>query len=494
MTSQPTSLHKTKTAIRCTTLIFACSLFPLLGGCPPPPPRAWTVTGRILDGVTGDPLADAEITLCLMWAEGQCGGFDTARTESDGSFEVPRATQSWDISQSLLPVEAQVLVRTESLESLFTMPIEAGDATIISDTAGTVRLPDAQPEFTPRSDISLTIEESLEGVALGDIDGDGDQDIIISTFDYSEGPDKGFAITNISPGVFSDPVAFDIGDSTFLLRVGDVNADNRPDLISLLNNVDGSDVLVQLNDGQGGFATSSVVATDSLSLSDFDLADVDADGQVDLVAVGFTSDDVAVFINEDSTLPSPPASYSVGGIPYRVVASDVDLDGDMDLVTSTSLGIAVLFNDASGQFQLGDIREANSPGYWSLAMTDLDGDGDPDAVGTDFDGIVTYLNDGSGNFTQAATQDSARLFDFAVGDLDGDGIDDLVATDSDTALQNVILLLNDGTGLFQEVARLSTATGARAVTIGDLDGNATSDIIVISPFEKISIFLNPLTP
>lgn len=494
MRNQLTNSHQTRTATRCTILIFACSLFPLLGGCPPPRPRVWTVTGRILDGVMGDPIADAEIVLCLIWADGECDGEGFGRTESDGSFELPRVFQSWGISQTLIPIEARVLVRTESLETLFTVRIEPGNATIISDAAGTVRLPDAQPEFTPRSDISLTILESLEGVVLSDIDGDGDQDIIISTFDYFDGPDKGFAITNMSPGIFSDPVAFDIGDSTFLLRAFDVNGDNRPDLISLLNDVNGCDILIQLNDGQGAFATSSVVETDDLRLTDFDLADVNGDGLIDLVAVGYANDDVAVFINDGTAVFSPPLFYSVGARPNRLVASDVDLDGDVDLVTSTDRGIAVLFNDASGQFQAGDIRDGDIPLYWSLVVADMDGDGDPDIVSTNLDGLVFHRNDGNGTFALIATQDFPFFREIAVGDFDGDGVNDLVATVSEFSLQNLYLLLNDGTGLFQEALRLSTGRIARAVTVGDLDGNATSDVVVINGSETISIFLNPLAP
>ena len=129
-----------------------------------------------------------------------------------------------------------------------------------------------------------------------------------------------------------------------------------------------------------------------------------------------------------------------------------------------------------------------------MAVADLDGDGDPDIVGAHAAGIVTYLNDGDGGFLQAATQDFPGLYNIAVGDLDGDGTNDLVATNQGYALEDVCLLLNDGTGLFQEVSRLSTGTSVVALAVGDLDANAFLDVVAISRYEKITVFMDPLAP
>ena len=302
----------------------------------------------------------------------------------------------------------------------------------------------AQDQFAPLGPGLPASNDNGLSTVLGDIDGDGDLDLVVGT--------KGYLI----------------------------GAQNR----------------LYLNNGNGGFVdvTASHLPSTLDRSSALALGDVDGDGDLDLVVgngdYGAGSQNRLYLNNGNGVFTDVTASHMPIAIDSTdsVALGDVDGDGDQDLVVG-NWGQNRLYLNSGGTFS--DATATNLPidtDYTdSVALGDVDGDGDLDLVcGNSYDHQDRlYLNDGAGGYTDvSATAMPALGFptsSLALGDVDGDGdLDIMTATE---AFQTPIcnwdrLLINDGSGGFTWTARLPPIHRcSTAVALGDVDGDGDLDAV-----------------
>lgn len=300
------------------------------------------------------------------------------------------------------------------------------------------------------------LTEYTTGVALGDVDGDGDLDALFGNYDeMSKGWGQNQLHINDGSGCFIDtPVQIPSGsDNTTSLAIGDVDNDGDVDLF--VGNswcpYNYAQNRLHLNDGSGIFtdATSSHLPVDDLCTNCVALADLDDDGDLDAFLgnqPGMSDGRNRIYANTGSGtfvyVPSCLPSHADRTLDIAV--GDVDGDGDLDVMIGNE-GNAVFnspeqnrlyVNDGTGQFSNATNQipgEANHT--YSVAFGDLDGDGDLDAVmgngpSDDLDGQNDLLrNDGAGWFTRVNSQipaDDIETWSLAPGDLDSDGDMDIV--------------------------------------------------------------------
>ena len=291
-------------------------------------------------------------------------------------------------------------------------------------------------------------------VALGDVDGDGDLDLLTANI----GNNNVSVRLNDGSGNFTAPATnpdLAVGDSPQSVALGDVDGDGDLDLLTA--NSGSNTVSVQLNDGSGNFTdhpTNPALAVGD-SPQSVALGDVDGDGDLDLLTANANSANVSVLLNDGSGNFTPPATnpnIPVGDSPQSVALGDVDGDGDLDLLTANSGSntVSVRLNDGSGNFTdhptNPDPAVGNGPR--SVALGDVDGDGDLDLLTTNAfsDNVSVLLNDGSGHFTDHPTNPNPNLpvgsspYSVALGDVDGDGDLDLLTANFGS--DNVSMLLN----------------------------------------------------
>ena len=121
-----------------------------------------------------------------------------------------------------------------------------------------------------------------------------------------------------------------------------------------------------------------------------------------------------------------------------------------------------------------------------LALADVNRDGRPDILGINdaADGFHVFLNDGSGGFSAEPSlsfEIGADVVAIAVGDFNRDGNPDVVLADS--ADDNAIFLLGDGTGNFGNEQVVEVAPGPLAVVVADIDNDGTEDVALLSDDE-----------
>ncbi len=319
----------------------------------------------------------------------------------------------------------------------------------------------------------------VEPFLIGDVDGDGHDEM--TAFQGSgifESASMTLHLDDTAPYT-RQTLGTPIGVAALDLAAADIDRDGDTDIIAALPSEFTLRVLV--NDGAGDFPTS----LDSTLLSkpaDFVVTDLDGNGTADMAtAVPNTSDSVWVYDNNGAgafTL-AQGGVIPAGDGPITVVAGDLDGDGLQDLVTASqnSETIEILIANGTSFTPTTSIPvDEISTQLRSVRLTDLDRDGNLDLVSTFSDVIVTLLGDGAGHFTPFQFIEPTSFFgatgQSAAVDLDGDLDIDLVTLRGD----GFRAFVNDGTGLLAAPVLTPIAFNANDYAVGDVNGDGIADI------------------
>jgi|GEM_PF-1452732 len=331
-----------------------------------------------------------------------------------------------------------------------------------------------------------------------DLDGDGDLDILGAA---SAGDSVGW-YENQSlhrSAVYPDEHTVD-GGFNGAVSVSAIDMDGDGDLDVLGAAREGNDLSWWENDGTvcGASCTWSkhTIADDFLDANRVRAADIDGDGDVDVVASAFGLVD---WFENDGTACAPSCSW-----PRRTVATDpfvdlpaldvadVDGDGDLDVLGTIFEDAEVLWWENEGCSPncgwTAHLVDSDFVGAVAVRAADLDGDGDLDVLGAAVNGfdIAWWENDGSAcspacTWTEHLVDgDFSGARDVAAADVDGDG--DLDVLGAASGADDVSWWENDGSACspactWTEHLIDGDVNGARAVAAADLDADGDLDVL-----------------
>ncbi len=345
------------------------------------------------------------------------------------------------------------------------------------------------------------------GIAIGDLNGDGHLDIV--TGGNSSNTNKLF-LNDGTPTPFVDVIGSDIDTATtttYDIALGDMDGDGDLDVV--IGNRSGWDRLC-LSNGNGTFAPGLDIGTVSYATQALDIGDVDGDSDLDIVT-GTTSGGFNwVYQNNGTSNPFdgvvPSSLESAPDYTDSIILGDIDNDGDLDVIAGNEYGLNKLYLNNGSQTPF-----LNSPGLifatdelqtGALALGDMDGDGDLDLVTGETNAInKLYLNGAmdnpfeslpgtvigiAGDLPFYSDPQVEVTYDLAVGDYNGDGLLDIIV--ANYGYYNAIYF-NNGTDLpFDERKGHIYGGGSLSIAVGDLNGDGRLDIVFGNTYNQADLY------
>ena len=415
---------------------------------------------------SGDLDGDGDLDLYLVYGD---GGGELLRNQG-GSFTAEPITGIADLVR-LADVDGDgdldgVRARRGSCDPYSCWPGSA--ALALNDGTGSF-----VPAFFPSAEVWAS------DLAVGDMDGDGDPDVAISS--YLGYPSLLFQ--NLGAGLFTSFPLPAVPISGRGVALPDVDSDGDLDVFFTGDGAPGgTEEILLLNTGAGLVNGSSrLPATPGREAGRAYVFDVDGDGDDDVV-VEDTSPRVLLKGADARLVDVTPWAQAELATSAAVALGDLDGDGFADGVRGLGNTLSLLTNDGTGDLSpsvLASVTPFPSQD-WTVALADVDGDGDLDAhssVTSSDDSL--HANDGAANLAPlpGALPVGFKSDGLTFFDADGDGDQDAAAP----GLPNQ-LLVNAGPGTFTLLAEAQFPAGtgvARDAAAADFDLDGDLDLVFI---------------
>ena len=348
---------------------------------------------------------------------------------------------------------------------------------------------------------------SALSLASADVNKDGLPDLLIT----GPGLENSQIYINHGDGTFK-PGAIVVANSAFNVvedgTMGDVNKDGCPDVVV----ADVSMVTwVALGDCSGNF--SSVTAVPNGNSADVvRLADVNADGNLDIVTASSPTEELNYAYTSGNTLNvslgdgkgnfGVSRTFAGAGESYSIGVADFNGDGFPDFITANNDtdSANVYINDGTGSFGFpqGMFMGQSSTGisldnFEGPSIVDLNGDGKPDVFllsqGPNYNFYTSsFLNDGTGRFALPIVSDTGipatYTGDYRLGNFRNTGHLDLIAVGANTAFdpnsQFLLFVPGNGDGTFGKGTYSATTGIDGLIGTADFNGDGKLDFVVVN--------------
>ncbi|MDP6261486.1 MAG: VCBS repeat-containing protein, partial [Candidatus Marinimicrobia bacterium] len=278
-----------------------------------------------------------------------------------------------------------------------------------------------------------------------DMDGDGDMDVVGAA--YNGHDISWWENTSITPSLPTITTEYSVDGSfngAISVYATDMDGDGDVDILGAAK--DGNDISWFENDGTPNNSSWTEYLVDGSfnGARSVYATDMDGDGDVDILGAAADADDIAWWINDGDPKQNSWTKYKIDNNfdgAYSVYATDMDGDGDIDVLGAAQVGDDISWWENDGTPNNADWTEYTVDGSFnearSVYATDMDRDGDVDILGaaTTDDDISWWENDGTPNNSDWTEHSIDASFNGAgsvyATDMDGDGDMDVVGAAKD---------------------------------------------------------------
>jgi FG-GAP-like repeat len=335
--------------------------------------------------------------------------------------------------------------------------------------------------FTKPASYPVESDYEVSNVVLADLVKNGLADIVVG------GNEAVSVLLDVSKGFLEDGIWTNVTGGGGCGAAADFNGDGKPDLA--VDNANGISILLGTGKYLTPFNAGTNIALEGAAC--LVTGDINNDGIPDLlVPVNGTTPVVNAYLgNGDgtfmlkSTIPMPSGGYLVLG--------DFNHDGKLDFATSGNL---IALGDGDGTFQAPTHIVASPPssGFSGIAVGDINNDGWPDLVltnnGIPYNNLFVLLNNQKGGFTQVASTVGALTSQPILVDLNGDGNLDLVLLASSSGGAAIYLGNRTGVFTYQNILTGPIVDTPGLITVADINGDGIPDIGVLA-VDTLEIYL-----
>ncbi len=337
------------------------------------------------------------------------------------------------------------------------------------------------PAHTIRFDRSLDLETTAEtsaNVSFGDVDGDGLLDLVLAKGRHDPLVDR----VLLGDGRGGIRTSYDLGtasDRSYSGVLADLDADGDLDVV--ISNDTPDPKLVYLNDGKGHFAVGSPYGQAAWETRNARVADMNRDGLPDIIVAnraGSNSTNYVCFNRGQGRFDGECVAFSRE--PSTTV-TPVDLDGD------GRIELVVPYRDGGQSYAYRFARDGDfanpqrlpfgpvDAAFRMAEAADFNGDGTVDLVAIDERrGVFIYLRKGDAFSSGLAVGDGGMApYALAVSDLNADGSADIIVGHVEAPSH---AYLNDGTGRFRTVPFGDAKGTVYGFAVADLDRDGVPDI------------------
>ena len=298
-------------------------------------------------------------------------------------------------------------------------------------------------------------------------------------------------------------------------QIGDLDGDGDNDIVA--SGMDSDNIVWYANNGDGTFGTANEIANSFSASSYTAIADIDGDGDNDIVASSWSGG--IIFLKNDGSgnFTEQVVSATVTG-GWQIYAKDIDGDNTLDIiVTARNEGKVYWFkttvDSGTGSVTFSTANTVVDGMNWvgGMEVADIDGDGDLDVAvadlgySTESTDLWWYANDGAGNFTEKQKNmfSPASVYDqieyVRIVDFDNDGDKDIVfGLYSDANGYQIAWVENsNGFGTFSGAQNIKSGSYVNSITsmiVADFDADNDNDIIFTysagNTYDKIAYIAN----